>query len=300
MGKGGSMIGGGGQGTAGSTPMGSGGFMMGAGGAGNGGAAPGGGGMSPMGGAGGEGTAGAAGAAGGGMGGAPFKSPCLKKPSQVVFLGDSYVNYIVAHPELNGLVAGDAIKDGALMTGQNYRDYAVPGATMAAASAIMIPPQWPQAVMADPDIKVVIMDGGGNDVLISNPQCKAAGSQNNTTCQQVVANTVMAVGNLIDQFQKAGVVDLIYFFYPHVPTGGADIADYAWTRLQNSAKVLTTDKFRMQVVDLVPLFNGHPEYVFSDQIHATAAGEQVIADAIYKVMKDSCIAQPASKGCCIP
>jgi hypothetical protein len=299
-GNGGSMIGGGGQGIAGGPPMGSGGSMMGAGGAGNGGATPGSGGMSPMGGAGGEGAGGAAGAAGGGGMGTAFKSPCLKKPSQVVFLGDSYVNYILAHPELNGLVAGDAIKDGALMTGQNYRDYAVAGATMAAPSGNMIPPQWPNATRADPDIKVVIMTGGGNDVLINHPECKAAGAQNNTGCQQVVADTVMTVGNLIADFQKAGVVDLIYFFYPHVPAGGSDIADYAMIRLNNSAKLLTTDKFRMQVLDLVPLFNGHPEYVGGDGIHANAQGEQVIADAIYKIMKDSCVAQPASKGCCTP
>jgi lysophospholipase L1-like esterase len=295
-GNGGSVVGNGGTGMAGSMQLGVGGGMpMSAGGTGNGGAA-GGGGM-PMGGAAGEGAGGAAG--GGGMGGAPFKPPCLKKPSEVVFLGDSYVNYIIAHPELNGLVAQRAVMDGALMTGQNYRDYAVAGATMAATSANMIPPQWPQA-KADPDIQTVIMTGGGNDVLINNPQCKAAGAQNDATCKQVVANTVMVVGNLIADFQKTGVTDLIYFFYPHVPAGGADIADYAFIQLQNSAKLLSTDKFRMQVIDLVPLFNGHADYVFADGIHANATGEGVIADAIYKMMKDSCIAQPASKGCCVP
>lgn len=136
-GNGGSIVGNGGTGIAGSMQLGVGGGMpMGAGGTGNAGA-PGGGGM-PMGGAAGEGAGGAAG--GGGMGGAPFKPPCLKKPSEVVFLGDSYVNYIIAHPELNGLVAQRAVMDGALMTGQNYRDYAVAGATMAATSANMIPP----------------------------------------------------------------------------------------------------------------------------------------------------------------
>ena len=296
----------GGLGVAGSTLGGGGNIQTGMGGAGNGGgAAPGGaGGGMPMGGTAGQSMGGTAGAAGGGEGGsgaaAAFKPTCLKKPSQVVFLGDSYVNYIVAHPELNGLVAQRAIMDGALMTGQNYRDYAVAGATMAAPSLNMIPPQWPNAKSADPDIKVVIMTGGGNDVLINHPECKAAGSQNTTGCQQIVADTVMAVGNLIADFQKTGVTDLIYFFYPHVPAGGADLADYAMIRLNNSAKLLSTDKFRMQVIDLVPVFNGHADWIAGDGIHANTVGEGKIADEIYNLMKKSCIAQPASKGCCVP
>ncbi|HVW24420.1 MAG TPA: SGNH/GDSL hydrolase family protein [Polyangiaceae bacterium] len=248
------------------------------------------------------GAAGSAGmGGGGGTGGMAAEKPaCLKNSSEVVFLGDSYVNYDVAHPALQLLVAQDAVKDGALMSGQAYRSYAVAGATMAAASLNMIPPQWPQAKAASADITTVIMDGGGNDVLINNPQCKAAGSENDATCKMVVANTVMAVGNLIDDFQKTGVGDLIYFFYPHAPVGGADISDYALGILQNSAKVLSTPTFRMYVVDLVPLFDNHPEYYYIDGIHANATGEQVIADAIYQVMKDHCIAQPASKGCCMP
>ncbi len=288
-------------GTAGVPVVGSGGVPGGVGGAGASGAPPAGAGGVNVGGAG-VGGAGGDMSGGGmaGMGGAPSKPPCLKNASEVVFLGDSYVNYDVAHPLLGTLIAQRATMDGALMAGQAYRNYAVAGATMAAASLNMIPPQWPLAKMASPDITVVIMDGGGNDVLINNPQCKAAGSQNDATCKQVVQNTVTAVSTLIDDFQKTGVKDLIYFFYPHAPTGGADISDYALGILQNSAKLVTTDKFRMYVVDLVPLFAPHPEYFYIDGIHANATGEGVIADAIYKVMKDNCIAQPQSKGCCMP
>lgn len=291
-------------GSGGVTVTGMGGTMIGAGGS----STPGGGaggmttssGGASMGGMGSE-TGGGAGMAGmGGMGGMTNKPACLKSPGEVVFLGDSYVDYAVAHPNLETLVSNDAAKDGALMAGQAYRSYAVAGATMAAASLNMIPPQWPSAKTASADIKVVIMDGGGNDVLINNPQCKNPGSQNDATCKMVVNNTVMAVGNLIDDFKKTGVGDLIYFFYPHAPTGGADISDYALGILQNSAKLVTDANFRMYVVDLVPLFNNHSDYYYLDGIHANATGEQVIADAIYAVMKDHCIAQPSSKGCCMP
>jgi lysophospholipase L1-like esterase len=283
---------------AGGTMIGAGGVSTAAGGSAGTSTSAGGGGMGGMGG---SSSAGGTGMGGmGGMGGMVNKPACLKNPGEVVFLGDSYVDYAVAHPNLETLVSNDAVKDGALMAGQAYRSYAVAGATMAAQSLNMIPPQWPSAKAANPDIKVVIMDGGGNDVLINNPQCKNPGSQNDATCKMVVNNTVMAVGNLIDDFQKTGVGDLIYFFYPHAPTGGADISDYALGILQNSAKLLTTADFRMYVVDLVPLFNGHSDYYYLDGIHANATGEQVIADAIYKVMKDHCIAQPASKGCCMP
>jgi lysophospholipase L1-like esterase len=247
------------------------------------------------------------GAAGGGAAGSTgssdrVPSPCLKKGSQVVFIGDSYINYDVAHTLLSTLIEQRAVKDGALMQGDHYRNYAVPGTALAADNVLgMIPPQWDMAVQDDPDIKFVIMDGGGNDVLIDNMQCLAAGSDKDPQCQMVVANTLKVGTELINKIKAAGVSDGIYFFYPHVPVGGDDINDYALSMLKDSEAALQTPTFHTYVLDLIPIFMGHSDWFADDGIHANDTGENVIADNIWKIMKDNCVAQPASAGCgCTP
>jgi hypothetical protein len=239
---------------------------------------------------------------GGTMGSADrVPSPCLKKGSQVVFIGDSYINYDVAHTLLSTLIEQRAVKDGALMQGDHYRNYAVPGTALAADNILgMIPPQWDMAVADDPDIKFVIMDGGGNDVLIDNMQCLAAGSDKDPGCQMVVANTLKVGTALINKIKAAGVSDGIYFFYPHVPAGGDDINDYALSMLKDSQAALATPTFHTYVLDLIPIFDGHADWIADDGIHANDTGENVIADNIWKIMKDNCVAQPASSGCCTP
>jgi hypothetical protein len=87
------------------------------------------------GGAGGMSVAGSGGAAGSTVPAGPHT--CLKSPNNVVFIGDSYVNYAVAHPELNGLIAARAIKDGALQAGQTYPDKAQPGYSLATGTLLI-------------------------------------------------------------------------------------------------------------------------------------------------------------------
>jgi hypothetical protein len=50
-------------------------------------------------------------------------------------------------------------------------------------------------------------------------------------------------------------------------------------------------------VPTVDLFEGHPEWFYSDGLHANDTGEAQIADAIWKVAKSNCIMQ--SSGCCM-
>ena len=55
-----------------------------------------------------------------------------------------------------------------------------------------------------------------------------------------------------------------------------------------------------ELVDTVPLFEGHPEYFAAADIHENSTGSKVIAKAVVDTMKAHCIAQPASSGCCKP
>jgi hypothetical protein len=44
-------------------------------------------------------------------------------------------------------------------------------------------------------------------------------------------------------------------------------------------------------IDLQPLWEGHPEYTAADTINPSAEGAEVIAQSIWNVMQQNCIAQ---------
>jgi hypothetical protein len=227
------------------------------------------------------------------------KPPCLKKPSQVVAIGDSYVSIpVVLIPKVEAL----AVTGGALMSGQHYRDYSAPGTTLGSLAAPgSIPPQWDAAKSEDADIKVIIMDGGGNDILIDifGP-CLSDGAAQDSYCTGIIKGCMDVVRKLAMDARATGVRDIIYFLYPHVPIGGAEILDYSVQEAKKLATELATDTFRMHLIDTVPSFMGHDEYFGLDPIHANEAGAQEIAKLVWEKMKSECIAQPASSGCCAP
>jgi len=254
---------------------------------------------------------GAAGTLSGGSGGAggatesTFKRPCVADGKEVVFIGDSYSNYGLAHQPLADFLAKLAVQDGALKTGDSYRDLAMAGTTLAAPPAA-IPDQWETAKATKP-IKVVVMTGGGNDVLINNQQCRPEGSEKQPDCQQVVQNSLDNAKKLFESMQATGVSDVLYFWYPHIPGGlltgyerGTSISDYTYPMLEAIAKSSSTDTFHVFTVPTVAIFEGHPEFFYSDGLHANDMGEAKIAEAIWNVMKDNCIGQADSSGCCMP
>ena len=250
------------------------------------------------------GTMAGAGGSGGSMAGTtaptPLNAPCITAGSQVVFLGDSYSSYALAHTDLYILMGQRASMNGALPMGMRYVNYAVAGTTLAVVGA-QIPGQWTSASAAKP-IYLVIMDGGGNDVLIDNMQCLADGSQNDAGCKMVVANSVAKAKEMWASMKMAGVSDVIWFWYPHIPGAvagtGHDINDYGLAEMQKAAKEATTEGFRPVMIDTIPAFEGHDDYYFPDGIHANDTGENVIADLIWKYMKDNCIGQGPTSGCC--
>lgn len=236
------------------------------------------------------------------------RPPCTTDPSQVVILGDSYVTMYpdtLLEPRIEAL----ARRDGALEAGgQGYRNYSVPGTSMANGQ---IPGQFTTAVRVDPDIKLVIMDGGGNDVLLGAPQCENWGSASNPACQAVVQRALDTAVELTADMFAAGVTDIVFFGYPHIPPNGLltgiapnEILDYSIPLSQKnceSAEDLTGGALRCYFIDTRPLFGDTYRYInLVDGVHPTAAGADLIAEAIYSIMKDNCLGQPESSGCCKP
>lgn len=261
-----------------------------------------------------SGQGGAAGAAG--TAGTAAKPPCLTDPDQVVLIGDSYIEW-VSHtfPE-----------DLADEAGVTYRNYAQPGYSMASGGLGLIPPEFDKAISDDPNIIAAVMTGGGNDVLIADTAQYPDGglcnndrnSPNIEDCQKIGERALATTADLLDRMAKAGVKDIVYFFYPHVPegtvAGGAypnEISDYnrpKYKALCDGANVQTGGKLNCYFLDLIPVLddeNGNPDLVnfafYIDwDIHPNTIGSRKMARAVWSIMKEKCIAQPASSGCCAP
>ena len=256
----------------------------------------------------GEGAAGASGAAGMGEGSADVKPPCLTKPSQLVVVGDSYLNWIThTFPD-----------DFRSAFGAEYRMYAVGGASMGSGGiAGFIPDQFTQAIADDSDILASVMTGGGNDILIADTimypgsdTCKdRLDAPMDKVCQDVIANAMTVASKLMDTAAAAGVRDVLYLFYPHIPGGGFGgmnpnaILDYSLPMARDlceGAEARTEGKLHCHFVDLVPVFEGHADWFADDGIHENNLGSAAMAKEVMKVLKDKCIAQPESSGCCEP
>jgi hypothetical protein len=252
------------------------------------------------------GSGGAAGAAG--EGSSDIKPPCLSKPSQLVVVGDSYLNWIT-HTFPDDFLSA---------FGAQYRMYAVGGASMGSGGiAGFIPDQFAQAINDDPDIIASVMTGGGNDILIADAvmypgsdTCKdRLDAPTDKVCQDVIANAMTVASKLMDTAAEAGVRDVVYLFYPHIPGGGFGgmnpnaILDYSLPMARDlctGAETRTEGKLHCHFIDLVPVFEGHADWFADDGIHENSLGSAAMAREVMKVLQDKCIAQPESSGCCEP
>jgi len=169
------------------------------------------------------------------------------------------------------------------------------------------------------DIKVVIMDGGGNDVLIGNTSCETTAPPGNTSCAMTVQNAIDKAQSTMQEMVSDGVESIVYFFYPHLdPAGGGilltpaptvnDTLDYAYPLAESvccgSSFTSTASNYsctgqpvpgsatKCTFVDTRPAFEGHlADYIKSDNVHPTPVGAQVIANLVWNAMKANCIAQ---------
>ncbi len=271
---------------------------------------------------------------------APDVSPppsCMKgtvTPDEVVMLGDSYM---AAPPfgDVGANIIAAAQKAGALKSGVKYREYYVAGAAVNnGAGTLNIPYQYNTSAKMDAtvtnpkDIKVVIMDGGGNDVLIDQRSCltdaNAAALMADTACQNAVTKAGAAMDTLWKEMATDGVKQIVYYFYPHLdPAGGGDLPtpapgvnlvdDEGATAYQklccgSSFTATTTDysntgtapDTQCTFVDTRPSFEGHvtassttaaSEYIRADHVHPTEAGSDVIASLVWSEMVANCVAQ---------
>ncbi len=238
--------------------------------------------------------------------------PCVKGDTmadEVIMLGDSYMDI--------GMIGPDVISDAMAM----YRHYYQAGAAMNyGLGAFNIPYQYENEALMDTavtmpkDIKVVIMDGGGNDVLIDNNECLTTAPLT-SMCTTAIDGTIARAKQLLMEMAGNGVKHIVYYFYPQLdPTGrpGVDLSlNYALPKAEEicCGASFTTTATQVScrgnaagtdciMIDSGPTFQGHnveanaSTYWFqSDNIHPNAMGGQALAALVWKTMQDDCIAQ---------
>ena len=274
------------------------------------------------------GTAGSAGSSttsgSGGSSGAPMagtddpkpaddhKPSCIDDAKDVVMIGDSYIDWITH----------TFVADMRAEAGQQWPSYAIGGTSMATGGIGHIPDQLDTALADNKKIKAVVMTGGGNDILVADtimfPQAGMCTSTPTAPmiedCKKIVQAALDEAKALMNKTADAGVRDIIYFFYPHIPGGGLisgpspnEMLDYALPRAREvceSSLERTNGRMKCTFVDMVPVFMGKTG-LFADAVseagdgvHPNSMGSKVMAKEIWRVMKEGCIGQPSSSGCC--
>jgi hypothetical protein len=181
---------------------------------------------------------------------------------EVLIIGDSYF------PSAGSAIVNELRR----LSGANYRDRSVGGAKMAA-----IVNQYDTAPAPQP--KVLIMDGGGNDIL-QNPGCSPG-----------CAEHVQAVDQAREFFQRVqteGVEHIVFIFYYDMPIMKAGLD---WMRPEMAA-VCEQSPVPCHFVDNQPLFAGMDASTYTtDGIHPTAAAAELIAQQTWSIMQRDCVAQ---------
>jgi lysophospholipase L1-like esterase len=260
------------------------------------------------------GNAGASGRAGdaGAAGATGFRPRCLSKGAELALIGDDWINYRLGE-QLAPRLASRAVRDGALPQGSAFNDQAQSGFSLASGGLGLLADEWAPAKTAAQtaatSVKFVVMDGGGNDIVLGQPSCLQNGTmrEQDSVCQKAVKDATLAAMMLQQKMKTDGVGQALYFFYPHMPTGGWDVLDYFLPMARTTCTAMNDDKYQCYFVDTREAFQGPgntgvamASLIGSDGIHPTAAGDDILADLIWKTMKDHCMAQAAGSGCCVP
>jgi hypothetical protein len=251
---------------------------------------------------------------------APDAAPaCVKgqvSANEVVMLGDSYLDAPWGNVGPTIMTKANAM----------YRHYYIGGAALAWGNPdtqFYIPYQFDPMALTDTavqnpaDIKVVIMDGGGNDVLIGNTSCETTAPPGNTSCVTTIQNAIGEAQTKMQEMAQKGVQWVVFFFYPHLDTAGGgilstpapavnDTLDYAYPLAEQmccgssftssatsySCSGTPAAGLNCVFIDTRPAFEGHlSDYIKSDKVHPTQAGADVITDLVWTQMQNHCIAQ---------
>jgi hypothetical protein len=197
----------------------------------------------------------------------------------VLLIGDTF--FATSH-QITAFLEDLARNEGALSAGDRYRDNSRLVANGLAVAGEGLADQY-AAGASEGDVRLVIMNGGGADVLFSSCESPA------TDCPDLVAAAASA-RELLDGMAADGVLNVVYVFYPDpVDATVREKMDALRPLIQDACESSSTP---CHWLDLRTTFAGHyDEYVQPDGMNPTAAGSQASARAIWETLRRNCIAQ---------
>jgi lysophospholipase L1-like esterase len=197
--------------------------------------------------------------------------------NDVITLGDSIF-------DLNGVIQ-DTLESYA---GETFRDYTQSGAELSGgALATSVEKQYADAKSTDANITTIVMDGGGNDILIPAMLFDPYGCRTkwyrwniSSSCRGLIEDQYVNAVNLLNQMNNDGVSDVIWLGYYELPRDNANLTkalNYGDDLLGYACDIATNAN--CQFVD--PRGTVPASQVESDDIHPTPAGSVNLANQIW-------------------
>jgi hypothetical protein len=191
--------------------------------------------------------------------------------SPIVLIGDSI------------LAIGEVKNELERLSGEQYRAYYVGGSELDASRANNIPEQYDRAVSANPNIKTVILDGGGNDVQMgAGSACRGSKTSVSAACKSALQAPLNAADKLFSAMRADGVENIVYLNYFYFSSIQDKLAAFDW--MHDQMEILVK-KHNGIVVDPMPYMNSN--YVGSDGIHPNTEGSQMLAGLIWEAMLEN-------------
>ncbi len=201
--------------------------------------------------------------------------------SSVVLLGDTF---IAASHEFTRFLEDLARQSGALSPDEGYRDYSSQDQCNLSVEPPGLSVQFTTAQQGGA-VRVVIMDGGGADVL-SGP-CPDPIAPDCPILQAASAGAEA----LFQTMAASGVEHVVYFFYPDY-VGDARIKATVDVLRPLVQERCANAPLPCHWFDLRPTYEGHyDEYVLPAGRNPTTAGALASAEAIWSLMQQRCVAQ---------
>ncbi len=196
--------------------------------------------------------------------------------NEIITLGDSIF-------DLSGEIQANLEQN----AGQTFRDYTLSGAELnGGLLAKSVAQQYIDAKADDANIVTIVMDGGGNDILIPAILFDPYGCKTHwwrwsisRSCKGLVDDIYVEGVNMLNEIDADGVQNVIYLGYYHtagLQSNLAQAVDYGDKRLSEACANTTAN---CSYID--PRGSIVSSDIIGDGIHPNSSGSQKLADLIW-------------------
>jgi hypothetical protein len=196
--------------------------------------------------------------------------------NEIVTLGDSIFD-----------LSGDIQRILEDRAGQTFRDYTLSGAELSGGLiANSVERQYSDANATDSNIDTIVMNGGGNDILIPAIILDPYGCRTHwwrwsisRKCTNLIDDQYVNLVNLMNQIDNDGVDNIIYLGYYELPRSNKNLTsalNYGVERLNDACSNTSANCTFLDPRGMVPA-----EDVLSDNIHPTSAASLTLANLIW-------------------